>query len=538
MNRLLSLFRTQVYLAFSLILFQPILLKGGYYDSLYLKIEESTGLPQQKIYLAAYLSKAKEEKDFEEILNAYRYYIYYSPQRTAFEYADSMVWAAKMSKDSVLMAEAHLSKGILYYKYKEYRSALHFYLKAHGFLESAEDGYLFYKIRYNIAQVKSYLGNYEEAIELYKECIDYFRAENPMGYLNSLHALALCYSRIGDFSQSNHTIEYGLSESRRLSISDREAYFYQLKGINSSLVSDFYSAISLIEEGLPLIKERNDFANLAQSYFHLGKSHWALNDQVKAVHYFKKVDEIFNVHQYIHPDLRETYLYLNLYYRSLGYFDSIEYSFNQHIKAHSQYEKEFQFLSPVLSQRYDYSVTKLENLNLKKSIAQKEQVHKFLIYILGGILFCLVLILGVWGKAAVYLNKKDRAVQNKGNPVHSLNPQRLEVLRQQLDRFESTGKFLKKDWSQAQLAAEFDSNVAYLKEAIRQFRGKNFSTYINDLRIDHLLGLLEKEKRLWHYDNKSLAQEVGFSTTQRFTKAFKLRTGKTLSEYLRLMQKE
>lgn len=528
-----SILYRKLFLLLSLFTFHSIFLKGEYYDSIYLKIEENEGFPQQKIYLEAYLSRAKEEKNFPELINAYRYYSFYSSKIHEFAYADSMVWAAKLSKDSILIAEANLSKGILYYKYKRYESSLHFYLKAHEYLAAKQNEYLYYKLRYNIAQVKSYLGNYEEAIDLYTECMNYFRNENPRAYINSLHALALCHSRQGDFSRSDQFIETGLKELNQELIFDMEAYFTQLKGINSSFNSDFYSAIKLIESSLPPIKEKGDFANLAQSYFHLGKSYWALNYKCKAVYNFKKVDEIFSRHNYIHPKLREAYWYLYQHYRSVENFDSADYFMNQNIKAHWQYEKEFLVLNPVLFQGYDQSLTKNEILNLKKSLTSAKRTNKFLLFaIVGMVLFFLVL--GYRNLKAI--DKKKKIKRKLENSSQELNPQRLEILCTQLEKFESSKKFLKKDWSQAQLAAEFGSNVAYLKEAIRQFKGKNFSNYINDLRIDHLLELLKTEKKLRYYDNKALAQEVGFSTTSRFTKAFKSRTGQNPGDYLHLMR--
>lgn len=499
-----------------------------YYDALYEKIEENEGLPLQKFYLNTYLEQAKIELNFDEILNGYRYFSYYLSEKEALQYGDSMIWISEKSENSLLKAEANLSKGILYYRYKKYRPALDSYLNALSHLEKSHDAYLYFKILYNLAQVKNYLGYYEEAIALYKDCIEYFRKENKRGYLNSLHALALCYSRLGDFAQSNEAIALGKIESEKLSV-NMDAHFNLLLGINSFYLKDYHTAIKLIGESLREIEGNGDFAQIALGNFYLGKSHWVLEKREKAVGFFRKVDEIFERHRYIQPRLREAYHYLGQYYQERGNTDSVNYHLYQLAKANWQYEKEYLLLTPKILKEYDFAASQKENYALKDSLVRKEK-EKW--WVLTGFVGLLI----ICGAAYGYQRKKNREKETGKSETKArsieLNEAVLSNLETQLSKFEKSGKFLKKDWTQAQVAAAFDSNVAYLKEAVKKLKNKTFSVYINDLRIEYLLALLERDKKIRHYDNKSLAQEVGFSTTSRFTKAFKAKTGISPTEYL------
>lgn len=499
-----------------------------YYDLLIEQIEENEGMPQQRFYLNAYLQRAKSERNYDEIVNGYRYFSYYLPEMEALQYGDSMVWISEKSGNSLLKADAYLSKGILYYKYKKYRPALDSYLDALSHLEKSDDEYLYFKILYNLAQVKNYLGYYEEAIVLYKECIEYFRKENKRGYLNSLHALALCYSRLGDFAKSNEVIELGKSEAEKLSV-DMQAYFNLVLGINSSYLNDYHTAIKLIGGSMTKIEKSRDFAQIALGNFYLGKSHWVLDKREKAVVFFRKVDEIFERHNYIQPQLREVYYYLGQYYQERGNTDSVNYHLYQLAKANWQYEKEYLLLTPRIFKEYDFAASQKENYALKDSLLRKEKEKWW-------ILACFGCILIICGAAYGYQRKRSRQkemfrIETKTRSIE-LSEAVLSNLEEQLSKFEKSGKFLKKDWTQAQVAAAFDSNVAYLKEAVRKLKNKTFSAYINDLRIEYLLELLEKDRKVKYYNNKSLAKEVGFSTTSRFTKAFKARTGISPTEYL------
>ncbi|MBP1222320.1 hypothetical protein [Flavobacterium sp. 1355] len=48
---------------------------------------------------------------------------------------------------------------------------------------------------------------------------------------------------------------------------------------------------------------------------------------------------------------------------------------------------------------------------------------------------------------------------------------------------------------------------------------------------------MKQDKMFRNYTNKALADEVGFSTTQRFTNAFYARTGITTSYFIKEIKK-
>src|SRR5690606_3262565 len=102
------------------------------------------------------------------------------------------------------------------YDRKEQMKALDNYLLADKYIARTNNQYLIYKLKYGMAQTKSYLGFYDEAISLLRECIDYFKEENDRAYLNSLHSLGLCYNRIGNYAWCTVTNQTGIDEGIRL----------------------------------------------------------------------------------------------------------------------------------------------------------------------------------------------------------------------------------------------------------------------------------------------------------------------------------
>jgi AraC-like DNA-binding protein len=129
----------------------------------------------------------------------------------------------------------------------------------------------------------------------------------------------------------------------------------------------------------------------------------------------------------------------------------------------------------------------------------------------------------------VQINKaNDKKKSKEGNekpPILDINPETVSAIVKQLEKFEKDKKFLEKDWSLSKLSTFFNSNPTYLSAIIHYYKGKRFSEYINDLKIDYITSLLYNDKRARIFTNKALADEAGFSSTQRFANAFKTKTG-------------
>ena len=264
------------------------------FDYLFELIEhEKTSSQDQSLYLRAFLIKAKTENNWAELSNAFKNYVYYASDDLKLAYSDSMVVAAKNSKDNKIIGSAYLSKGIAYHRQKKLTEAMDLYIIADKYISKANNPDLEHKTKYQIGQIKYYLGYYEEAISIFKECIDYYKTTNVRAYLNSLHLLGLCYNMIGDHGLCTAINEQGIAEGRRRGNLEMASYFLHSEGVNQSAIHNYSVGIKTIESALPQIKSNNDFANEAVGYFYIGKNYWGLGKKEKAILYFKLVDNIF-----------------------------------------------------------------------------------------------------------------------------------------------------------------------------------------------------------------------------------------------------
>ncbi len=104
---------------------------------------------------------------------------------------------------------------------------------------------------------------------------------------------------------------------------------------------------------------------------------------------------------------------------------------------------------------------------------------------------------------------------------------------QKLSQFEQNNEFLSPEVSLQQLAKNFGTNYNYLSKVINVEKGKNFSNYINQLRVDYIYSELASNSLYRKYTVKAIGQEIGFKSTECFSKAFYKNYGLYPSEYLR-----
>lgn len=113
-----------------------------------------------------------------------------------------------------------------------------------------------------------------------------------------------------------------------------------------------------------------------------------------------------------------------------------------------------------------------------------------------------------------------------------------DKLLKKLIKFEKSVRFLEKSISLPVLAGRFETNTKYLSYVINKHKGKDFSAYINELRIFYIIKKLESDPAYLNYKISYLAEECGFSSHSKFTTTFKSITGISPSTFLSYLEQE
>lgn len=116
-------------------------------------------------------------------------------------------------------------------------------------------------------------------------------------------------------------------------------------------------------------------------------------------------------------------------------------------------------------------------------------------------------------------------------------PEKTEVvILDKLKKFEKGNQYLNADLSLNSLAKEFNTNTSYLSEIINKHIGKNFKTYINELRIRYITQKMKENPEYLTYKISYLADEAGFTSRTSFTTIFKSVTGVSPSVFIESLQ--
>lgn len=514
-------------------------------------------------FIKNYILKAKKENDLSCLVRGYLDGSFYnSIPSIKIKYADSAIVSAKLSRDNQLIGEAYATKGSLYYfYYKKYKFALNEYVNSFDYTKKTNDLFLNNMVMYHMGVVKSYLGYYPEALENFTNCIAYFEPlsnnknlhpnlifNNKKGYYNSLHQAIVSYRNLGKFKTADSLINVGLSKTAYLKEFPLEyAYFLKCKGIVNYHNRSYKESVKLLKKALPEIKKNKDFAWESVSYFYLGKSYLALNENKEATNYFNKVDSIFKKNNFILPELRENYEILINESKNKNDTKKELYYTKQLLKADSIISKDFNYLSSKIHKEYDTQ----QLLDAKDSLESKSD---WWISITSILIFSLLIILFYQYRKEKNIQKKFFDLEQKIKQNTSIVPvQNMEIVHlsksnlnentindilKKLEKFESKLEFTEKGLTLNKLAKKFDTNSNYLSQVISEKRSLNFNKYLSELRINYITKKMYEDKDFLKYTIESLAEKCGIASRQNFSDLFYEINGIRPTDFIKQRKKE
>src|SRR5690606_23862036 len=117
-------------------------------------------------------------------------------------------------------------------------------------------------------------------------------------------------------------------------------------------------------------------------------------------------------------------------------------------------------------------------------------------------------------------NEKEKPKDAKSEDLQISDSTQQRIL-EHIKTFEENQEYLNPKISATLLANQFETNTKYITHTLRETYGKNFTTYINELRINHITQLLEEEPKYRQYKISYLAEIGGYSSHSKFTVMFK-----------------
>ncbi|QXP73037.1 AraC family transcriptional regulator [Tenacibaculum sp. AHE15PA] len=129
------------------------------------------------------------------------------------------------------------------------------------------------------------------------------------------------------------------------------------------------------------------------------------------------------------------------------------------------------------------------------------------------------------------IDTKDKILEEKLSI--DINKETFNEILAGLHKVEEQHYYLKQECNSYNIARKIKTNTSYLSKVINTHYQKNFNTYINDLRINYVLLKLKKDSKFRAYAVQSISEEIGYKSTDSFTKYFRKRTGLLPSVYIK-----
>lgn len=180
--------------------------------------------------------------------------------------------------------------------------------------------------------------------------------------------------------------------------------------------------------------------------------------------------------------------------------------------------------------------------DLQYKIKEEREAKKKLILIISIVVFALIVITILWINIRVkhkILIKQNIQLAQK-EQVRTVMSHELETDKEKIVSLELIVEleklmfdkkyFEKQNLTIEKLAKKLNTNRTYLSDAINTYYHKNYSTWINEIRIDAARKMLAS-KKFDHFSIEGISNLAGFSSISSFNSIFKKITGITPSQF-------
>lgn len=505
-----------------------------------------------KKYARILVAKSKKEQDSIQLFNAHaqscKIANILGDYEEAIKHCDSAIVTAKALKNQLFLAEVYLTKGNAIIYLGDNKEALANYLNALDIAKQQNAVEFEVAAQANIAKIKRRMGFYEEALSIYKSnasLAEQHSFENKMILINAYMGIGGTYLRLQQPDSTHKYSEIGLQKS--LAINDLEgvSYFYIDIGIAHFIKGNFETAIDYLKKAEKIAKGLNNQNRLTEIYYYIGKSYFELKKYNEAITFLKNVETIVDEKNlkrsvtFNPPELLGTYLTLSKAYELTDKRNLyLDYT-SKYLKLRDANEG-----NDIAVIKELYETAQKENNDLS-SLAS--QLKNRLIYVIIFSVF-LVALCGyfVWRflkakkqNKVIFeqlVTKVDTKKIEKSTPNFTIEDKKVEAILERLDKLEESLFFLNSNCTLQSLAKKAKTNTNYLSKIINTYKHKKFYEYLNDLRIQYVLKRLKEDPKFRKYSIKHIAEEIGYKSTNSFTKYFKASTKLYPSYYIKNLE--
>ncbi|RDK88139.1 helix-turn-helix transcriptional regulator [Marinirhabdus gelatinilytica] len=503
-----------------------------------------------------YIQKAEQQGDATKMARGYTRLAFVSKRSDAIKYLDTTITLSKNSTHPNYPAIGYIFKSYYLFTIEKYEESL----------QNAITGYQHAKEKKNqdqqitalqqINAVNELYGDYEKALEtelLTKELLfenkeSEFFTEN---HIASLEGIGNCYVRLQQPDSALAYYKKGIEEA--LKIQDTVTYhaFVSKTGTALYVKGDYNAALDSLQKGN---RFQDYFVNNYDNYYnyYMGSIYFQQGNQQKGVQYFKTIDSIYEKKNVLYPELPVVYDRLANHYQQLGDEEAqLEYM-RKLVLVVKLINLKRVFIKDKIAQEYEIPKLLEEKDELISHLENKQKNSQKLLLWVGGVLVVCLFALVYYIRRQQLFKKRFETLmsQQETNQVFKeqqdqapketlgISEEIVSEILTKLTTFEEEKGYLSKRVSLTQLADYCNTNSTYLSKVINFKKEKNFSSYLNQLRVTYAFNELKDNGTFRKYTIKAIAAECGFKSAESFSKAFYKKFGIYPSFYIKQLEQK
>ncbi len=525
----------------------------------------------------AYLDRARKERDTIKMARGYdRLSRILSPKRN-LAFADSIIELTQELDNITYPGLAYLVKAVNYGVMDDTKKEYENYLKAYSIAKKQNNTVHKIFVLDRMATLQATFGDKNRALLLQKERDSIVNSEEY--YLKSLEAtrktnrgkslkyykndkiqsrrcFIYCYLMLGqyDIAKSHlDSLEVQLNSFKGgYSYSRHRRWFLDASMEVSYFLGDFKSALKFSDSLMSIDKQLLSNTEYKNAFLFNGLSYIGLNEAEKGLKYLLKSDSVFKIDTTRFNTTNDRILYdkLNKYYSGPNKTEKkIEY-LNRLIFLDSVLKYGYTYFEPKYIREFETPLLLEEKQQLINSLEEKEQRNQRLLWAGGVVLLAALGFLGYYYRRQRLFQKRFEALVQPENLKNSIaeadkntkesleiDPEIVGYILNGLQRFETSKGFVDSKISLNNLAKELDTNSNYLSRVINGKKGKGFSQYLSDLRLDYCITELLSQELYRKFTIKAIAEECGFKNAESFSRGFYKKYGIYPSFYIKNLSK-
>ncbi len=528
----------------------PDSLKGLGYIEIYNRFAKSyKDTTTSVLYINTYIKKGIDDEDMIKKARGYTFLSRYQKDaELKLQYLDSAISLSKNLTNEYFPAFPYSIKGKFYYDRLNFKKALDAFFESLKYAKRNNSTYYKYAAKRNIALIKNKLGKYDEALKGFKECLDYcylpkIGIKDSTSYLLIVADIAETYQNMGRIDSSSVYIQKGLELSKYVPEYDFYQYFVFRSGIDQYYLQNYKAALDSLQKSAYAASNMLNENNVLEAYLFSAKIFDKLAAPEQAIQYYQKIDSVYQQSGKVSSEVREAYNALLKRYKENKDTENQLVYIEKLLQFDSILQQDYKELNEILVKKYDTPQLLEEKQQLIDVANNKNSTYSIYIIVLIIIAGLLVVLFGYQFYRrrrfqerfeALLAQKNTDSERQKEDKVSEKKVSDEEIgisstivqeVLEKLAVFEDQHEFLSSKVTLTQLSSELGTNNKYLSKIINTYKEKSFSQYINDLRIDYVVELLQSDKKIRSYTIKAIAREVGFNSAEVFSRTFYAKHG-------------